>query len=270
MKIIYKQPQGGSVFDKFGIGNCCFKQLYFESSAKDMSKKEHHHTGYELHIIVNGYQIYKIGNYEYKVNGGEFLLIPPEIKHRAVGYAPKTSKISLTFEFDKTLSVTVKPAPKAVTESIGYILDETKNRSRLSYQMIENRIFELLMTLLRHCGYSEETIIPDNTSEDARLSMAKQYIKDNIECNLKVAEVAAYCYLSTKQLTRLFYNAGDITPARYIQKQKIYLIEKLLADASMSLHDISERMNFTSEYHFNSFFKKYAGMPPGEYRKMNR
>lgn len=270
MKIIYKQPQEGSVFHQFGIGNCCFKQLYFEKSAEDTSKREHHHTGYELHIIVNGYQLYKIGNDEYKVNGGEFLLIPQGIKHRAVGYAPKTSKISLTFETDKSLPVTAKATPKAVTESIGYILEESKNRSTLSYQIIENRIFELLMVVLRQCGFTEDTIALPETREDARLSMAKQYIKDNIEYNLKVSDVAAYCYLSTKQLTRLFCDAGDITPARYIQKQKIHHIEKLLADAGMSLHDISDRMNFTSEYHFNSFFKKYAGMPPGEYRKMNR
>jgi AraC-like DNA-binding protein len=35
-----------------------------------------------------------------------------------------------------------------------------------------------------------------------------------------------------------------------------------------SIKDISEIMHFNNEYYFNAFFKKYSGMPPGEYRKM--
>jgi AraC-like DNA-binding protein len=45
------------------------------------------------------------------------------------------------------------------------------------------------------------------------------------------------------------------------------MIEKLLSDPSLSLRQISEKMEFNNEYHFNSFFKKYAGMTPGAYRK---
>ena len=47
------------------------------------------------------------------------------------------------------------------------------------------------------------------------------------------------------------------------------LLEKLLADESFSLKQISEIMNFNNAYYFNAFFKKHSGMPPGEYRKMN-
>lgn len=270
MKIIYKQPQTGSIFEKFGIDNCCFKQLYFEKSVEDMTKREHHHTGYELHIIENGHQTYKVDEVIYKISDGEFLLIPPGTKHCTMGYMPKTAKTSLTFDTYKTVSVTAKQTPQIVRTALGYINDEAKNKSTVSYQLIENRIFEVLINVLRQCGFTEDiTTLPD-TKEDARLSMAKQYIKDNIEFNLKVSDVASYCYLSTKQLTRLFQSADSLTPAVYIQKKKIEHIEKLLTDTVLSLKDISERMDFTSEYHFNSFFKKYAGMPPGEYRKMNR
>lgn len=84
-----------------------------------------------------------------------------------------------------------------------------------------------------------------------------------------VVDVATYCYLSTKQLTRIFQKYEGVTPGEYIIKRRIVKIESLLADASLSLKQVSMMMNFDNEYYFNAFFKKYSGMPPGEYRKMH-
>ena len=57
--------------------------------------------------------------------------------------------------------------------------------------------------------------------------------------------------------------------AAYIRSQKILRIEHLLAETDLSLKAISDRMHFSSECHFSSFFTKYAGLTPGAYRKMN-
>ena len=85
-----------------------------------------------------------------------------------------------------------------------------------------------------------------------------------------MSDVAEYCYLGTKQLTRLFREYEDNTPAAYIRERKIGHIERLLSETELSLREISEKMSFANEYHFNSFFKKYAGMTPREYRRMTK
>ena len=113
-----------------------------------------------------------------------------------------------------------------------------------------------------------ETVVQMAAEQDPRLAMAKQYIIDNAEQKLSVSEVAAYCALSEKQLTRLF-DTEDTTPAEFIRSQKIKLIEQMLSDGNASLKEISDKMNFSNEFYFNTFFKKYSGMTPGEYRKMN-
>ena len=64
---------------------------------------------------------------------------------------------------------------------------------------------------------------------------------------------------------------GDvITFAMMIERLDYVEAVKMLADRSLSLKRISDIMNFNNEYYFNAFFKKWAGMPPGEYRKMCR
>ena len=83
-----------------------------------------------------------------------------------------------------------------------------------------------------------------------------------------VTDVSKYCYLSAKQLTRIFQRFEGISPGEYVINKRIKRIEKLLADQNLTLKQIGSMMNFANEYYFNTFFKKYSGMPPGEYRKM--
>jgi AraC-like DNA-binding protein len=83
-----------------------------------------------------------------------------------------------------------------------------------------------------------------------------------------VGEVAKYCYLSTKQLTRIFNVYEGVSPGEYIIKARVAKIKKLISDKSFSLKQISDIMHFNNEYYFNAFFKKHSGLPPGEYRKM--
>lgn len=133
--------------------------------------------------------------------------------------------------------------------------------------LIENIILEILVLSFRISGIKEnEKYI--QRDENATISMAKQYIDDNIETVLSVSDVSAYCYLSTKQLTRLFKKFEDTSPGEYIIGKRVKHIEKLLAVPSLSLKQISIIMNFENEYYFNTFFKKHSGMPPGEFRKM--
>ena len=274
MKIIYRQNPLKSVFSDAGIQNCCMKHAYYHKRSKDATTKEHHHTGFEIHIIENGHQSYLFDGTECVVSAGNFLLIPPNLKHRLKDVSPLLKKFAITFHAEETslfseiTSYVSGAFSPLVTDSLKKISLEEQSRLFYAERLIENSIFDILIYLLRDCGLKESKKEAPTPQEDARLFIAKQYINDNIESNLKVADIAAYCYLGTKQLTRLFQENSGTTPAAYIQAQKAKHIETLLTETDIPLRDISERMNFSSEYHLNSFFKKYAGMPPGEYRKM--
>ena len=154
-------------------------------------------------------------------------------------------------------------------------LAKTKNRKNFpplqeeyKLELIANRLLETIILSLREAGAKEHKIEKSNYDEDSRVTLAKQYINDNIEFNLKISDVAAHCYLSTKQLTRIFNEYEDTPPGEYINKKRIELAQKYLNKDSYSIKQISELLNFTNEYYFNSFFKKHTGLPPGKYRKM--
>ncbi len=233
---------------------------------------------FEVHLIRSGSQSYESDGRKYEVKSGNLILIPPKCKHLTTALLPDTEKISLNFDIsdDSPFSPFLKQfrtcitakLPKRMDDNIKYILEESKQHLVFSQALIQNRILEILLLLFRLCGFKEEALSEEESGEDVRLLMAKQYISDNIELNPKLVSVASYCYLGTKQLTRLFKIFENTTPALYIQTEKFRHIEKLLTQTDLSLKEISERMNFSSEYHFNSFFKRIAGTPPGQYRTM--
>ncbi len=88
--------------------------------------------------------------------------------------------------------------------------------------------------------------------------------------DITFSDVAQYCHLSEKQLSRLFAAANNGTVAQYIRSQRVGRIEQMLIEGQLTIKEISERMNFTDEHYFNAFFKKHAGMTPGKYRRMQR
>lgn len=271
MKIFYKQPDQdlqGSL-SRFGVQNCYFKKLSFDSDNKSVTKKPHHHTGFEMHIITEGFQKYEVNGRSYTLESGCFLIIYPGISHTVITSAPHTQKYSITFDkhIEETQACFCGTITERIAGNLDYIFNEALLKKEVSATLIENNIFEILVWTFRLLGMEEN----ENTreqNENVVVSLAKRYIDDNIEVALSVKEVSEYCYLSTKQLTRIFHRIEGVSPGEYIIKCRITKIKKLLADDSFSLKQISERMNFNNEYYFNAFFKKYSGMPPGEYRKM--
>lgn len=282
MKILFSQAmlsenQAISVMDKFGIAGCYLKFLLFGNDYKNTTLKMHHHTNYEIHIIFKGSQTYEISGESITVDQGEFILISPLVKHKVSETKPDTEKISLTFSTtkDKPMDLSLKnmkdyifgETPEDVCKNISYIKQENKTKGEYYYHLVSGRVFECIIHILR-CGGLEDVMgIREGDKEDARLSIAKQYIKDNIEKNISVQDIANYCNLSVKQITRIFKEKETVGVAEYIRQEKAEYIVKLLFDKEMTLKQISEKMNFNNEYYFNTFVKKNLGMTPGEYRK---
>ncbi len=275
MKILYRQSKkkDNPSLQSENISNIFVKYLNYKNDSFSVNKKAHHHTCIEIHIIINGSHSYEINEKDYTVKSGEMLVIPNLTKHRLTDFKENTEKFSITFNSEnqilneKLSAPLIFKYPSRILENLNFINNEYNRKLRFSEQMVENSVFEIIVNIFRLLGYTQKEII-STTSEDNRLSLAKQYIKDNIELTPSITEIAKYCNLSTKQLTRLF-KSEETTAMKYIHSQKIKIIQKLLIENKLTLKEIAIKFNFNNEYYFNAYFKKYAGMPPGEYRRMH-
>lgn len=271
MKIIYKQAVEdceSSLF-RFGIQSCYLKYLKPDKDCKFITKKMHHHLCFEMHIIKAGYQEYRIKETVYRLEKGDIMLIYPGVAHKELQSAEDTEKYSITFEL-KTEADTgcfYGKVTEGICNAIRFIEGEMQLKRKTSMILAENRLLEIIILVLRESGFKEQSA-DFRYDENAIMGLAKQYINDNIESSPNVCEVAAYCHMSTKQLGRIFIRCEGVSPKEYIGKQRVRKIENLLCNETLSLNQISEKMNFCNEYYFNIFCKNHIGMPPGKYRKM--
>ena len=282
MKILYRQSSdgrdpGAAFLQSMGVKQCYFKHLFTARDAEKITTKRHHHTHYEIHMVESGCVCYELAGVSCTLGAGQFILLPPRTPHRVSYRQADTSTLSVTFcpsEDPGLLPDLTEYVTGQFTDGMGdtiaLALAEYSQGKYGSSQIIAAALAQLLLSLWRLCGAQQRVAPEESPEEDPRLTMAVQFIQDNIEYAPTLGEVSAYCHLSSKQLTRLFRSARNVTPSEYIRSVRIRQIEALLKEPCLSLRDVSERMHFSSEYYFSAFFKQYAGMTPGEFRKMHR
>ncbi len=279
MKILYRQIPDDTALAEFGISELYFKKLSLQSDRAVISDKAHRHSEFEIHLVTSGCQYYEIEGKAVCVDAGCFLLIAPNVQHRAMSFGENTEKYALTFQYAKSGPLVAVPSffshaagsiPTAAIDGLLFADQELQHKTKLSRRLAENRLFEILISIYRSVGLKENTETIQSLPVHAVLSLAIRYIDDNIECAPTVYEVANYCHLGERQLSRIFLRYESKTPFEFIRMRRIERAKELLKDTALSLSELSERMCFPSEYYFNQFFKCGYGMPPGTYRKSVR
>lgn len=280
MRILFKQPsaenlQKNSVLKRFGISAFHLKQVDPARDRSNITPRPHHHTSCELHVVLQGTQRYTAEGTAYTLEEKQVIIFPPNIPHQHLCSAPETRKFSMSFSVSTPSALTLHlcrqvrciTLPPAALDALHILESESNRRTEYADALIECTLFTFLLAVARATGL-HETPLTEPAEEDSRVAIAKQYVLDNIDRPITCPELAAYCHISQKQLSRLFIRFTNCSISSYIRSKKIARIEQLLSETDMTLKQISERMQFSNEYHFNSFFTKYAGMTPGAFRKM--
>lgn len=136
-------------------------------------------------------------------------------------------------------------------------------------ELIHQLINTLIVIVTRNIAkYLPEKI--DERSEEKTLDIL-QYIQNNIyNPNMIKADVISQHFgISQNYLGRYFKKHTNETMQQYIINYKLKLIENRLLHSEMRINEIATELGFTDESHLNKLFKKYKGIIPSEFRKMN-
>lgn len=259
-------------YKTLGIGGVCLKYIALGGNDGSFTLKRHFHKSYELHIVVEGSQTYETDDGTVTVMAGCGIMFAPHSKHRIIGTDFPLVKYAFAFSLQPTVLGLPKelsrahPIPPEVISFIKQTGEERALRRETSRIITEARVLEALVRLLRSFG-SEEAAIPTSDSEaEPRLSLAREYIKDNASLGVTVSDVARYCHVSERQLQRLFAADNDSAGA-CIRRERISAAEKLLGGTDLPLSEVAQRCGFGDEFYFGAAFKRENGMTPGAYRK---
>ncbi|MBP5179968.1 MAG: helix-turn-helix transcriptional regulator [Clostridiales bacterium] len=148
------------------------------------------------------------------------------------------------------------------------IVDEQKEDGVNKDLMMEVLTVELMVTLSRAMKKEwEESLRVRNGKARELVLIARDYIDENYERGITVAEAAAYVFLSQGYFTRAFRDEIGVSPMSYLMKKRIEKACELLENDEIKVSGIASQAGFSSPQRFNVAFKKLMGMTPLEYRK---
>lgn len=102
---------------------------------------------------------------------------------------------------------------------------------------------------------------------EATAGRIKEMIDSSAGFDLNLEEIAGQLFFTKTHIIRVFRKAYGVTPYEYILSGKLRLAKDLLANTSLTVTEISARLNFCDPHYFTNFFRSRTGITPREYRK---
>ena len=113
------------------------------------------------------------------------------------------------------------------------------------------------------------TGVPDGTSSElpaCRLRRVTQHIQENLQRELRLAELSALVHMSPYHFARLFKRSTGVPPHRFLVRCRIDQAQALLAARTVPIAQISRMVGFLTPSHFTTTFRRITGMTPSAYR----
>ena len=242
------------------------------SDALKWNYDEHSHSYYELHICLKGSCSLNIQKNSINFKDSEYVLIYPHTAHKFNKISNDSLRFTLAFEIknnnleQQTNKYVSDKIPDYVKTLIEEIVKEINNRNAGYNEIIKFHAQTTLINILRNHAdiFKKEshTVVPSKSA----MQKALDYIKTNLNSNIKSEDVAEYSNYSLKQLNRIFKANFNMSVSDYIKKERISIVKEYLETSSLTLNEIALLSGFNNEYHLCKVFKKSVGMTTRQYK----
>lgn len=96
-----------------------------------------------------------------------------------------------------------------------------------------------------------------------------EYIQANLEHDLYLEKISQQMGISTKYLSKIFKEQTGNNLTDYISFLRISKAKKLLNESDISINEVAEKVGIYNRTTFLRTFKKYEGVSPVEFKKLN-
>ncbi|RKX97611.1 MAG: AraC family transcriptional regulator [Spirochaetes bacterium] len=249
--------------------------VYQLKNAEDIKWHTRHHSHqskeFELHYFIGGEGHFRVGRALHTVSPGSLFVCPPRLPHaiearkndNPISYYAVLFRIEEMGELEALLYNAGTKPPRNIGRNYRFFFEELKERSLSSSSMKRQAALHQLISFLYLIGDGD---IPRGEPGNIHLEKALDMMQDEVYGRIRLPDLAGKLGITQSYLIRLFRKKLNITPMKYYTRLKVEAAASLLADTSLAIYEIADRLNFYSEYHFSRVFKHYTGTAPSLYR----
>lgn len=248
-------------------------------------RRWHSHPYLEIHYILSGIVTYRFGERctSSTVHGGEFIIVPPGIRHHVVdSFAIPSMRLTMRW-FPPSGGVEPRFSPFSVREIVSFLDACAANACRTIrmgaiLEQGASRMFSLVTrkspsverrlaawTLL----FETANACRGNTAESAPSNIVRTCIRileSRCTEKMSVKSLARECGCSLRSLFLAFQKATGVSPWKYLIRMRIDRARSMLTeDPKKSLMNVALDCGFSSASHFGAVFMKYVGMCPRDF-----
>lgn len=253
----------------------------------------HYHRNFEISFITEGSGKRIVADSIEEFQPGDLVFIGPNLPHvwlvEKEQLIPTRRNLEMVFlqfnaemlnphllnlpEF-KTISRALVSSERGI-QIVGQTLNEV---SELLLQMPYLKGFERMLHFFRIMdiiGRSDSNIQLASIeymktrfgTGNKRITAIHEYLMNNYREEVDLKKLAALVNMAEGSLCRYFKANMGTTVFEYLNQVKTDFACKLLMNNDMSIIEVCFDSGFNNLSHFNKQFKKFAGVPPSEYRK---
>jgi AraC family transcriptional regulator len=100
----------------------------------------------------------------------------------------------------------------------------------------------------------------------AKLRRIKELVREKIEEDISLEEMARTVGLSSAHFSQVFRNTTGQTPHQYLLRYRVQRAKEMLRSAEMRVLDVAIACGFKTQQHFARVFREVCGASPTEYR----
>ena len=108
--------------------------------------------------------------------------------------------------------------------------------------------------------------VASNVSYSHQIQRVVKFLKENIEANFKLADIADIAGLSQSHFSKLFREEMRYAPMEYFTHLKLQRACLLLKTSDKNIQEIAASLGYHDPYYFSRLFKKIVGVSPSYYR----
>jgi transcriptional regulator GlxA family with amidase domain len=105
---------------------------------------------------------------------------------------------------------------------------------------------------------------------DEEIIKVQEWLDQNYQAEVLIAELAANFKLSVRSLNRRFKQATNTSPLQYLQHLRIEHAKELLKQSNLAVSEVAAMVGYQDASYFASLFKKLTAVTPIEYRSLVR
>lgn len=249
----------------------------------------HTHDFTEFAIVTEGECTHVVNGCEYPLKRGEVYVILPNVWHGLKDVKQTLRHYTFKFNFTnlilfdvelKTLSGFFQmfmPSNKGgfknrlfltedelatVSEICEIMLKEYEEKKPGHELVLRAMLISLIGIMLR--SYKENTLVDIDSYE--KILPAIKHIEKHFDKKITLEVLAEKCFLSSRQLSRLFNKVYDKSPADYLLEYRLTTAYLHLMTTRESVSSISKKCGFYDESHMAKLFFKHYGFSPGKVR----